>query len=380
MPPDHLPKTGHEPAAFLDRLGLAPCHGDRHRRLRARCRRSTSRTPSYALQDTAARPGSARRSRPRLGRHPGLSGVEASTDGRSRRHALSRSPRAARARSTSRPTSGRATDRNPAVRRGAAGGRARRARAPAARRRQHAGMDPMLALLDAQPSIEVRLYNPFVGRGSRGLGLLGDFQRLNRRMHNKSFTVDNQVSMVGGRNIADEYFEAGQEPASPTSTSWRRRRRARGVDGVRSVLEQPSAYPGAPPPRATWLPGSAGVRAPRPGDRGGPAIRASTPTRSRTAQVSGPARGSCTSSGRRRVSCTTIRQDARRRAARSSSAPAEDPGRVRLARPRSTWSRRTSSPATPEPRPCRPGPPRRAGARADQLAGRDRRGLGARRL
>ena len=28
-------------------------------------------------------------------------------------------------------------------------------------------------------------------------------------MHNKSFTVDNQVSVVGGRNIANEYFGAG---------------------------------------------------------------------------------------------------------------------------------------------------------------------------
>ena len=27
-------------------------------------------------------------------------------------------------------------------------------------------------------------------------------------MHNKSFTVDNQVTIVGGRNIADEYFDA----------------------------------------------------------------------------------------------------------------------------------------------------------------------------
>jgi putative cardiolipin synthase len=26
-------------------------------------------------------------------------------------------------------------------------------------------------------------------------------------MHNKSFTVDNQASVVGGRNIADEYFQ-----------------------------------------------------------------------------------------------------------------------------------------------------------------------------
>jgi len=73
------------------------------------------------------------------------------------------------------------------------------------------GLDPTLLLLASQPNIEVRLYNPFAARSSRGLGLLADFERLNHRMHNKSFTVDNLATVVGGRNIADEYFEAGQE-------------------------------------------------------------------------------------------------------------------------------------------------------------------------
>lgn len=71
------------------------------------------------------------------------------------------------------------------------------------------GLDPTIATLDAHPNIEVRLYNPFVQRGSRALGYLSDFTRLNRRMHNKSFTVDNQISIVGGRNIGNEYFGAG---------------------------------------------------------------------------------------------------------------------------------------------------------------------------
>ncbi len=70
------------------------------------------------------------------------------------------------------------------------------------------GLDPLLATLDAHPNLELRLYNPFAYRGSRALGYAGDFSRLNRRMHNKSFTADNQVSVVGGRNIADEYFGA----------------------------------------------------------------------------------------------------------------------------------------------------------------------------
>jgi putative cardiolipin synthase len=48
-------------------------------------------------------------------------------------------------------------------------------------------------------------------RGARMLGMLGDFSRLNRRMHNKSFTADGQASIVGGRNIGDEYFGAAGE-------------------------------------------------------------------------------------------------------------------------------------------------------------------------
>jgi putative cardiolipin synthase len=71
-----------------------------------------------------------------------------------------------------------------------------------------AALDPLLAALDAHPHIELRLYNPFVDRGSRAWGYLTDLGRLNKRMHNKSFTADNLVSIVGGRNIADEYFGA----------------------------------------------------------------------------------------------------------------------------------------------------------------------------
>jgi len=71
------------------------------------------------------------------------------------------------------------------------------------------GLDSTIAALDAHPNIEVRLYNPLVQRGVRLANFLTDFARVNRRMHNKSFTVDNQVSVVGGRNIANEYFAAG---------------------------------------------------------------------------------------------------------------------------------------------------------------------------
>jgi putative cardiolipin synthase len=68
--------------------------------------------------------------------------------------------------------------------------------------------DRSLLLLNQHPNIEVRLFNPVSRRGlSSGLNFVGDFRQANRRMHNKSFTVDNQISIVGGRNIADEYFQ-----------------------------------------------------------------------------------------------------------------------------------------------------------------------------
>ena len=72
------------------------------------------------------------------------------------------------------------------------------------------GLDPFLGALATHPNIEVRLFNPFRLRRYRPLEYLTDFARLNRRMHNKSYVVDGQVAIVGGRNIGDEYFDANQ--------------------------------------------------------------------------------------------------------------------------------------------------------------------------
>ena len=72
------------------------------------------------------------------------------------------------------------------------------------------GLDPVLAALASHPNIKVRLFNAFRLRRWRPLEYLTDFARLNRRMHNKAFTVDGQVAIVGGRNIGDEYFDAAQ--------------------------------------------------------------------------------------------------------------------------------------------------------------------------
>ncbi len=70
------------------------------------------------------------------------------------------------------------------------------------------GLDTLLASLASHSNIEVRLFNPFAIREPRWIGYVTDFFRLNRRMHNKSFTADNQATIIGGRNVGDEYFGA----------------------------------------------------------------------------------------------------------------------------------------------------------------------------
>jgi len=69
------------------------------------------------------------------------------------------------------------------------------------------GRDLGVAAMDAHPRVEVRIFNPFSRRSPRATQFVSRFGSVTRRMHNKSFTVDNQVTVVGGRNIGDEYFE-----------------------------------------------------------------------------------------------------------------------------------------------------------------------------
>jgi putative cardiolipin synthase len=74
-----------------------------------------------------------------------------------------------------------------------------------------AGKDEILHIIDAHPNIEIRLFNPFANRKRRVGDILTDTSRINRRMHNKSLTADNQATIFGGRNIGDEYFDAAEE-------------------------------------------------------------------------------------------------------------------------------------------------------------------------
>lgn len=71
--------------------------------------------------------------------------------------------------------------------------------------------DIYLAVFDSHPNIQIRLFNPFSRGGIRSLQFLTRFGSVTRRMHNKSLTVDNQVTIVGGRNIGNAYFDADPE-------------------------------------------------------------------------------------------------------------------------------------------------------------------------
>ena len=73
------------------------------------------------------------------------------------------------------------------------------------------GRDDGLVALDNHPNIELRIFNPFDRKIGRMPQFVTGFGSVTRRMHNKSFTVDNQMTIVGGRNIADEYFGARED-------------------------------------------------------------------------------------------------------------------------------------------------------------------------
>ncbi|WP_353475394.1 phospholipase D family protein [Salipiger sp. H15] len=73
------------------------------------------------------------------------------------------------------------------------------------------GYDEATHALETHPNIEVRLFNPFSRAHGKALSALLEFRRINRRMHNKSMTFDGRVTIVGGRNIGDEYFSARED-------------------------------------------------------------------------------------------------------------------------------------------------------------------------
>lgn len=74
-----------------------------------------------------------------------------------------------------------------------------------------ADAEELFLSLAAHPNVEVRLFNPFCcarGQGPllRFAASIGDFKRVNHRMHNKLFLADGAMAVIGGRNVANEYF------------------------------------------------------------------------------------------------------------------------------------------------------------------------------
>jgi putative cardiolipin synthase len=76
------------------------------------------------------------------------------------------------------------------------------------------GRDAEIGALTAHPNIELRVFNPFSYRGPLEFMRAAEFalneKRLTHRMHNKLFVVDNELALIGGRNIGDAYFAASQ--------------------------------------------------------------------------------------------------------------------------------------------------------------------------
>ena len=68
-----------------------------------------------------------------------------------------------------------------------------------------------IAIFDMHPNIEVRIFNPFGRNVGRLWQYVTGFGRQTRRAHNKSFTIDGKATILGGRNIGDEYFSHNPE-------------------------------------------------------------------------------------------------------------------------------------------------------------------------
>ena len=72
------------------------------------------------------------------------------------------------------------------------------------------GKNAQVLKLAFEKNIAMRLFNPLPGSRSslmlRILTNLKDTDRIQRRMHNKIFVVDNAVAITGGRNLGETYF------------------------------------------------------------------------------------------------------------------------------------------------------------------------------
>lgn len=67
-------------------------------------------------------------------------------------------------------------------------------------------MEAIYLALDQHQNIDVKLFNPYRLRNLRPVEMIIALKRINRRMHNKTFTADNQVTLIGGRNMSNQYY------------------------------------------------------------------------------------------------------------------------------------------------------------------------------
>lgn len=73
--------------------------------------------------------------------------------------------------------------------------------------------DSAYLALSNHPNIELKLFNPsgIRARGiMRGVEVLLRLFALTRRMHNKAWIADDNIAIVGGRNVGDAYFDAAE--------------------------------------------------------------------------------------------------------------------------------------------------------------------------
>ncbi|WP_061162032.1 phospholipase D family protein [Caballeronia temeraria] len=73
-------------------------------------------------------------------------------------------------------------------------------------------IDQIMAALNSHDKIEIRVFNPY-GSAQRSFSertrnFFTNLDHFTRRMHNKAMIADNQIAIVGGRNLGDEYFNA----------------------------------------------------------------------------------------------------------------------------------------------------------------------------
>ena len=73
-------------------------------------------------------------------------------------------------------------------------------------------IDRVMAALNSHDNIEIRVFNPFGSAETsfyqRSENVFTKIGAFTRRMHNKAMISDNQIAIVGGRNLGDEYFSA----------------------------------------------------------------------------------------------------------------------------------------------------------------------------